>query len=115
MSKKLKLAKNLLSEDWVIFISIDDNEFVQLKLLCDSIFWENYVDTYIWDLKDFTESSFTNDNFARNVVWPHFTNIARSYTAIIEALYYSLDYYFFGKSKTRLYYQKLILNNKDFL
>ena len=56
----------------------------------------------------------TFDNFARNEVWPQFTNIARSYTKIIEGLYYSLDYYFFWKSTTKLYYQKLILNNKKF-
>jgi adenine-specific DNA-methyltransferase len=38
MNKRLKLAKNLLSETGVIFISIDDNELFQLKLLCDEIF-----------------------------------------------------------------------------
>lgn len=38
MSKRLKLARNLLKEDGVIFISIDDNELFQLKLLCDNIF-----------------------------------------------------------------------------
>lgn len=40
MSKRLKLAKNLLKDRGVIFISIDDNEFAQLKLLCDAIFHE---------------------------------------------------------------------------
>lgn len=40
MSKRLEIAKNLLSKDGVIFISIDDNEQAQLKLLCDSIFGE---------------------------------------------------------------------------
>lgn len=52
MNKRLKLAKNLLSESWVIFISIDDNELFQLKLLCDEIFWsENFVDSIVWDKK----------------------------------------------------------------
>jgi len=41
MEKRLKLAKNLLKDDGVIFISIDDNEVAQLKLLCDEIFGEN--------------------------------------------------------------------------
>lgn len=41
MSKRLKLARELLSEEGVIFISIDDNEFAQLKLLCDEIFGED--------------------------------------------------------------------------
>lgn len=40
MSKRLNLAKNLLSEDGVIFISIDENEHCHLKLLCDEIFGE---------------------------------------------------------------------------
>lgn len=40
MSKRLELAKNLLSEKGVIFISIDDNEQANLKLLCDQIFGE---------------------------------------------------------------------------
>ena len=38
MNKRLKIAKNLLSEKGVIFISIDDNEQAQLKMLCDEIF-----------------------------------------------------------------------------
>jgi len=41
MSKRLELAKSLLSKDGIIFISIDDNELAQLKLLCDEIFSEN--------------------------------------------------------------------------
>lgn len=41
MSERLKIAKELLSEEGVIFISIDDNEYAQLKLLCDHIFGEN--------------------------------------------------------------------------
>ena len=41
MNKRLRIAKNLLSEDGLIFISIDDNEQSQLKLLCDEIFSEN--------------------------------------------------------------------------
>ncbi len=40
MSKRLKLAKKLLSDNGVIFISIDDNEQANLKLLCDKIFDE---------------------------------------------------------------------------
>ena len=44
MYPRLSLARNLLKEDGVIFISIDDNEQAQLKLLCDEIFGEeNFV------------------------------------------------------------------------
>ena len=47
MNKRLKLAKKLLSNDWAIFISIDDNEQANLKLLCDEIFWPNRFITSI--------------------------------------------------------------------
>lgn len=48
INKRLKLAKKLLSEKGVIFLSIDDNEIAQLKLLCDEIFWnENFIWTFI--------------------------------------------------------------------
>ena len=49
MYPRLKLARDLLTDDGVIFISIDDNEQANLKRLCDEIFGEeNFVDTLIW-------------------------------------------------------------------
>ena len=49
MSRRLKIAKQLLSDKGVIFISIDDNEQAQLKLLCDEIFKQsNYVGEFAW-------------------------------------------------------------------
>lgn len=41
MEKRLKIAKKLLKKDGIIFISIDENEISQLKMLCDEIFGEN--------------------------------------------------------------------------
>ncbi len=41
MNTRLKIARNILSDKGVIFLSIDDNEHSQLKLLADSIFSEN--------------------------------------------------------------------------
>lgn len=44
MDARLRLARELLTDDGVIFISIDDNEMAQLKLLCDHVFGEqNFV------------------------------------------------------------------------
>lgn len=40
MEKRLRIAKDLLEDKGIIFISIDDNEIAQLKLLCDDIFNE---------------------------------------------------------------------------
>ena len=49
MLPRLHLAKTLLREDGVIFISIDDNEQAQLKLLCDEVFGtENFVGQIVW-------------------------------------------------------------------
>ena len=50
MYPRLLLAKDLLRDDGVIFISIDDNEQAQLKLLCDEVFGqENFVCSLIWN------------------------------------------------------------------
>ena len=57
MDKRLKLAKQLLKDDGLIFISIDDNEIGQLKVLCDELFTHNSnpdssnsLGVLIWDL-----------------------------------------------------------------
>ena len=57
MNKRLKLAKTLMKDDGLIFISIDDNEIGQLKVLCDEIFSHNSnpdnsnsLGVLIWDL-----------------------------------------------------------------
>lgn len=47
MYPRLKLARNLLTEDGVIFISIDDNEVHNLKKICDEVFGENNFITQI--------------------------------------------------------------------
>lgn len=49
MNKRLRIAKQLLSDKGVIFISIDDNEQAQLKLLCDEILGSgNFITNIIW-------------------------------------------------------------------
>lgn len=46
---RLKLAKDLLSDDGVIFISIDDNEYSNLKELCDEVFgFQAFLATFVW-------------------------------------------------------------------
>lgn len=40
-----------MSDNGVIFISIDDNEQAQLKLLCDSVFGESNFESFIWKKK----------------------------------------------------------------
>ncbi len=49
MYPRLYLARNLLKDDGVIFISIDDNEVTNLRKICDEIFGEeNFIDPIIW-------------------------------------------------------------------
>lgn len=56
---RLKVARDLLSEDGVIFISIDDNEMENLKKVCDEIFGEqNFVGNIIWQ----SRTSISNDD-----------------------------------------------------
>lgn len=58
MYPRLLLARDLLSKDGVIFISIDDNEQANLKLLCDDVFGEeNFVSDIIWN----SRKSVSND------------------------------------------------------
>ena len=53
MSKRLKLAKKLLKNNGVIFISINDIEQAQLKMLCDEIFNEdNFLANLVWQNKE---------------------------------------------------------------
>lgn len=64
MEKRLELAKELLTDKGVIFISIDDNEQANLKLLCDKVFGEN---NFISSFPRITKKSGkTTDNFAKN-------------------------------------------------
>lgn len=59
MYPRLYLARNLLQEDGVIFISIDDNEVENLRRMCDEIFGEdNFLGTIVW--KNSTDNNPTN-------------------------------------------------------
>lgn len=58
MYPRLKLLQKLLSDDGVIFISIDDNEQANLKLVCDEIFGNrNFIADFIWN----SRKSVSND------------------------------------------------------
>jgi len=60
MYSRLKLARNLLTDDGAIFISIDDNEVDNLRKICDEIFGEkNFVAQFIWT-KTMTPPSLSN-------------------------------------------------------
>jgi adenine-specific DNA-methyltransferase len=67
MYPRLKLARNLMHDDGIIFVSIDDHEVDNLRKVCTDVFGEeNFVATVIWqkeystkaDSKDFSESEY---------------------------------------------------------
>lgn len=63
MNERLKKAKELLSEDGVIFINIDEYEHAYLKLLCDNIFEENnFIDSFIWEKNSIKNNSKLHSN-----------------------------------------------------
>ena len=95
MYPRLSLARNLLKEDGMIFISIDDNEQAQLKLLCDEIFGEeNFVANFVWKCRNslhHTEPLVSSQTeyilcYAKNkTIWGdniHFTRIRKPFDNI---------------------------------
>lgn len=60
MYPRLRLARNLLTDDGIIFISIDDNEQANLKKLCDDVFGEeNFIGNIAWESKTKSQNTKT--------------------------------------------------------
>lgn len=67
MKKRLDLAKKLLRDNGAIFISIDDNEFAHLRLLCNEVFGENnFVTNIIWKTKKGAQGMITKNMIVSN-------------------------------------------------
>lgn len=78
--ERLFLAKELLSDDGVIFISIDENEYSQLKLLCDEIFGEqNYLTTFIRKTKSMTGDDGNGLNVQHEYLHVYAKNKSKAY------------------------------------
>ena len=60
MEKRLKLAKSLLSKTGVMFVSIDDNEQAQLRMLCAQIFGDDNFESMVWQKTDSRVDKNTN-------------------------------------------------------
>ncbi len=92
MSKRLRLAKNLLKKDGTILINIDDNEVAQLRLLSDEIFGE--------------------DHFRNAIIWAYRTGGAPHRNDVFSSkhdyiLFYSRSKeYFFNRFKEKILYEK---------
>lgn len=75
MYPRLKLARDLLTDDGAIFISIDDNEQANLKLLCDEIFGEdNFKACFVWR-KTHTQSNIGDFARVKEYILCYFKNI----------------------------------------
>lgn len=91
---RLKLAKDLLSDDGIIFISIDDNELENLKKICEEVFGES--------------------NFVANIVWKH-TQQSKN-----DELHFSRQYnhtVVYAKNKSclhRFYFERTDEDNKNY-
>lgn len=93
MYPRLKLAKNLLSEDGMIFVSIDFNESATLKMMMDEIFGEdNFQREIIWRIGWLSGYKTTASNFIRN----HDTIL------------------FYSKNASEMKFIKTYINNEDF-
>ena len=74
---RLLVARSLLSEDGVIFISIDDHEMANLKKICDEVFGEgNFVATIVWQKK----YAATNDSKGLSTTHDYILAIQKSFS-----------------------------------
>ena len=77
MYPRLKLAKDLLSDDGVICISMDDNEYANLKKLCDNIFGENnFIGEIIRKTKSMTADNKNGFNLQHEILSMYCKNIS---------------------------------------
>lgn len=83
MLPRLKLARNLLVDDGVIFISIDDHEAQNLRHLCDDLFGEeNWLGTIVW-------KNATDNNPSRVVVEHEYVHVYAKSATDVEAVWRS--------------------------
>ena len=87
MNERLQLARKLLSDKGVIFISIDDNEQAYLKVLCDDVFGEeNFVKELVWESgKPFGYKATTH-------TWPRCHEYILHYAKNINKMIYNPTY-----------------------
>ena len=109
MYPRLRLARNLLSDDGVIFISIDDNEQENLKKICDEIFGaDNFVNVFIWNCS------------TAGGIRPKFASKTHEYIMCYAKVKYKLNIFFapLSEDAKKMYNQsdeKGIYRDKDFV
>lgn len=91
---RLKLAKDLLSDDGVIFISIDDNELENLKKCCEEVFGES--------------------NFIANIVWKHTQQSKNDEPHFSRQYNHTLVYAKMKSSLPSFYFERTEEDNKNY-
>ncbi|HEM6212898.1 TPA: site-specific DNA-methyltransferase [Streptococcus suis] len=91
MYPRLVLARNLLKDSGVIFISIDDNEQANLKAICDEIFGE--------------------ENFVNNIIWQSRTSISNDYEVSTNHNHTLI----FSKNRTSLIFSGDEIDSSDYI
>ncbi len=97
MTPRLKLLRELLSEDGVIFISIDDNEQHRLRMLMDEIFGEeNFISTVIWQKSDSPRMDATLFSVSHEYITGYSKNLEllslnKEHTDVIQEHYNKID------------------------
>lgn len=91
---RLLLARNLLSDDGVIFISIDDNELANLKKICEEIFGE--------------------ENFIANIVWKHTQQSKNDELFFSRQYNHTLVYATNKNNVARFYFERTEEDNKNY-
>lgn len=95
MSHRLLLAKELMSEQGLIFISIDDNELASIRMLMDEIFGENlFINLFVWQRNSSGKTE--KDKFTVNT--EYVLLYARSDKYVLESVYKPL-----AESSVKLY------------
>ena len=79
MHKRLSIAYNLLKKDGLIFVSIDDNESAQLRLLMDEVFGvENFINCFVWKRNSSVKTE--KDKFTINTEYVLLYSKTRNFT-----------------------------------
>lgn len=85
---RLKLARTLLTDDGVIFISIDDNEIHNLRKICDEVFGEsNFVASFIWEKKYTTSNNIAGVSSVHEYIVCYIKDFTNLNTGILRLEY----------------------------
>ena len=103
IKNRLEIAKELLRDDGVSFISCDDNEQAYLKVLCDGIFGrENFISTLVW-LKGNAQNDAETIQRNQEYITCYSKNITTN--PISKLKYEVIEKVFFDEKSKRFYYE----------